>query len=804
MSDISTIGFDYKTYNELSKLVCERWGGTWPEIASYMTSAGMNPDSLEDLAYLSNSKITYAKNGSILSITTPSNVTHTATSAINSNSSTISRGVISGPISTGVNNSGKVTANVLRGAGTKVATAATKIAVPLTLASLGVTLGKTIDEALYNANPDYWNSIGLSTLNPQTWSNIAGGDGTPGGDFLNLIFGIDPSTGEAQPYLDADALAYMSYCMAQAGFFDSGSGWNPSTTSGMYYPAIPTPIPAISGTLFKYADSVSDPTHGQSISVESQIDDVYSLVVAFSDNKYRALAFSKSAFSGHTSVNVSWRTYSASSDTDKNNNVFYKQTGSVSTTYFNPTVPVYYVGEPIANFDVNKLYADIAYTVLYGTAQSSLPGVGDQSGATIPNFSGLEENQVLPYLQNLYPDMFSNSITYPVVQPDGTVNNHTYVPITLADSPTLNSLQPISGNQTQSQTSINSGTSPDVMVDLLTKLLQQTMTDPIGGYQNPPNDPTDTGDGSSPTPTPVTGSASSLWKVYHPTQSQIDSFGSWLWSSDFVDQILKIFNDPMQAIIGLHKVYVTPTDAGTATIKVGYLDSQVPSAYVENQYEYVNCGSVDLLEQFGNVFDYDPYTTVQLYLPFIGIVPLNVSEVMRSTISVEYGVDVFTGACLAMVEVSRDGYESILYQYAGNCSVQYPISSGSYMGIVSSIISIAGGVAATVATGGGAAPIVLGTAGAAMNAHTNVQHSGSFSGNSGAMGGKTPYLIINRPQTKMADNFESMQGYPTNVYTTVGECSGYIKCSSVHVINVSATDEELNMINDILYSGILI
>ena len=65
------------------------------------------------------------------------------------------------------------------------------------------------------------------------------------------------------------------------------------------------------------------------------------------------------------------------------------------------------------------------------------------------------------------------------------------------------------------------------------------------------------------------------------------------------------------------------------------------------------------------MFDYNPHTTVSLYLPFIGIVPLNVDDVMRATITVKYGVDVFTGACLAMVEVSRDNATVNMYQYSG-------------------------------------------------------------------------------------------------------------------------------------------
>ena len=91
-----------------------------------------------------------------------------------------------------------------------------------------------------------------------------------------------------------------------------------------------------------------------------------------------------------------------------------------------------------------------------------------------------------------------------------------------------------------------------------------------------------------------------------------------------------------------------------------------------------------------------------------------------------------------------------------------------------------------------------------MNAHTNVQHSGGFSGNAGAMGGKIPYLIITRPQTKVAYNAETMQGYSTNSYTTIGECSGYIRADSVHVINVNATDEEMTEINNLILSGIII
>ena len=254
----------------------------------------------------------------------------------------------------------------------------------------------------------------------------------------------------------------------------------------------------------------------------------------------------------------------------------------------------------------------------------------------------------------------------------------------------------------------------------------------------------------------------------------------------------------------MHKVYATPATGGAQTIKVGYLDSGVSSKVVSNQYTTIDCGSVSLSEYFGNVFDYEPYTKVNLYLPFIGIVPLSVGEVMRSTIHVVYHVDVLTGACLAEVKIKRDSAGGTLFQYSGNAAVQYPISSGSYMGIVSGIMSIAGGVAGTIATGGAAMPVLLGAGASIGRMHTDISHSGNFSGNAGAMGIKKPYLIIDRPQTALAKNFPNYIGYPSNSTVTLSSCKGYTKVHEIHLENVPATNNELSDIEMKLKGGVII
>ena len=262
----------------------------------------------------------------------------------------------------------------------------------------------------------------------------------------------------------------------------------------------------------------------------------------------------------------------------------------------------------------------------------------------------------------------------------------------------------------------------------------------------------------------------------------------------------------MQAIISLHKIYATPHTGGTQNIKVGYLDSGVASKWVDQQYITVDCGTVSLYEIRASILDYDPFTDVRLYLPFIGIVKLDTADVMRGRINVKYNVDVITGTVVAMVSVTRDGTAGgVVYQYTGNMAEVYPLSSGSYMGIITGVLGIAAGIAGTIATGGAAAPALLGGAAGLTAMHTRVEHSNGFSGNAGAMACKKPYLIISRQQTAMSNNLGHMTGWPSNEYVKLSQCSGLTIVKNIHLTGISgATDSELDEIENLLKEGVLI
>ena len=467
-------------------------------------------------------------------------------------------------------------------------------------------------------------------------------------------------------------------------------------------------------------------------------------------------------------------------------NSFYDYANDWSTLYSTDVRPAWEIDK------VNRVAA-AAYIALYGDEDEGLTIRGMYEQGDAKRFAIAQANADLTIddmkalLRTTYPKVWASSILQGIPQPDGTINKKTYIKVPIPTGTDITSRNPTTGTGTQNKTTVSVSDLPrDSQI-----ALPNTAVRPNGATDNPGRDDT----GSAPeAPLPV-GTASSMWAIYNPTQDIIDRFGAWMWSNNIFEQIKKLFSDPMQAIIGIHKVFGRPAIGGVKTIKVGYLDTEIASNYVSNQYTTVDCGTVRLNEYFKSVYDYAPYTSVNLYLPFVGIVQLDVADVMRSSINVTYGIDVLTGDCLAKVSVERDGAGGILYSYPGNCAVKYPVSSGSYLGI----IGLAAGAIGAAATGN----MGLLAAGAS-GGFTKVQHGGSFVGNSGATGPKTPYLIITRPQPAYAASFNAYEGYPINSTLQIGSCKGFIRVKECHLSNINATDDELDMIDQILKDGIIV
>lgn len=332
--------------------------------------------------------------------------------------------------------------------------------------------------------------------------------------------------------------------------------------------------------------------------------------------------------------------------------------------------------------------------------------------------------------------------------------------------------------------------------------------------------PTPTPKPPTPTPTPVPpipvippiGEDAGLLHVYNPTSEQINEFGRWLWttfSGDLLDTLAKLFNNPMDAVIGLHELYCTPSTGSSTTIKAGFLDSGVTSRLVSSRYTEINCGAITVPEYWGNYLDYAPYTKVYCYLPFIGIVELNTDDIIGHGVQILYKVDSYNGSCIAMIITAKTpDSEGTIYQFSGNCAVEVPITSGMKSALQSALIGAA--TCAVGAMGAGLAGVavtdaaIVGGAKRGLNSKNTVAHSGSFGSSYGAMGIKKPYIIVKRPVQKKVYGYNKEYGYPAHQMVTVGSCSGYLRAREFEVKSTTATEEEKKRIEILLKEGVYV
>ena len=371
---------------------------------------------------------------------------------------------------------------------------------------------------------------------------------------------------------------------------------------------------------------------------------------------------------------------------------------------------------------------------------------------------------------------------------------------------------------------------------MLPELIIDTAVDPSLKY-DPPKSPPITGVedvlpptvsmGDTPSPIfPIPGlsfpsivptSGSGLIHVYNPTPDEMIAFGHWLWVTYADASIQKLWNNPFDGVISAHELYATPSTDGRDNIRSGFLVCPTSAALVRQRYTQINCGSIVIPEWYNNYLDYAPYSKAHVYLPFIGIVELDVDDIVGHGINILYHVDAYNGSCIAQITVAKNDYTNTVYQFSGNCAVDLPLAGGSQAAIRAGLIgaaatgisSVVGGIASLL--GGNIAGAVGGVSYGigsaitqAVSQKSSVQHSGTFGASYGAMGIKKPYIIIRRPIQKQVLNYNAEYGFPAHKRVVIGQCEGFLRVREVHVQSPTATVEERKRIDELLREGIII
>ena len=392
-----------------------------------------------------------------------------------------------------------------------------------------------------------------------------------------------------------------------------------------------------------------------------------------------------------------------------------------------------------------------------------------------------------------------------------------------------------------------------------------------GGTSGPSDgtpDFTETSESISPGSTfPISFQSTGLCRVYVPSITDLNDLANYLWTDQtFLDTIKNIlinqFENFMEAVISLTMV-PCQVPAGTAQpVKVMFLPTGLSFPPATQQFVEVDCGYVDITERYASALDYNPYTKVSLYLPFIGTVPLDTDEVMGHRVKCVYTIDIVSGACVAKIMVDYpDSSNGVLYQFSGHCSISMPLTAAdfsSYYAAAMSGLKMAAGLAAAGAGAPGLGGTLLGeptphpssttvtlktternagtgrqvlawtqsnerthtpgqasfkelatrasvnTVGAVINSKFSVEHSGGFTGNTGFLGVQAPYVIITRPDMCNPNEYGAYNGRPSMMYLYLGSLSGFTQVQNIKLTGIPATNPELGEIAELLKTGVIL
>lgn len=339
----------------------------------------------------------------------------------------------------------------------------------------------------------------------------------------------------------------------------------------------------------------------------------------------------------------------------------------------------------------------------------------------------------------------------------------------------------------------------------------------------------ETGDRTFPSIIPESGPG--FIHVYNPTPAEFVAFGTWLWVTYADATIEKILNNPFDGVIGAHEFYATPNREGRDNIRSAFLTCPTTADLVPNRYSEIDCGTAIVPEFYGNYLDYSPYSQAYIYLPFIGINEVSIDDIVGHAVNIRYRVDSYSGSCIAMIFVAKNGYQNLCYQFAGNCAVDVPMAGGSQAAIKAGMMQAE---AYARAAQGNALGHLFGAIGSALmgslggtisgisgiiSDYTNaeagveaarvankssVQHSGQFGASHGAMGEKVPFIIIRNPIQVKVVNYNEDYGFPAHKRVIIGGCSGYLRVREVNVISAHATDDEKAAIESMLKNGVYV
>lgn len=312
-----------------------------------------------------------------------------------------------------------------------------------------------------------------------------------------------------------------------------------------------------------------------------------------------------------------------------------------------------------------------------------------------------------------------------------------------------------------------------------------------------------------------------LLDYYVMSASQMGTFNANLNDQNFLTQLQNSFTNATDSLVSCIWLPLSGIGSGSNPVHIGSYTLPAPTAVskvVDRVYSFASglttIGFSSISGGAGANMTYlerPPYCSGELFLPFVGWVPLDMDLLAYAkSIQVNGYVDIVTGDIVFKV-----AYGSVwVSTFNGNIATKVPVSSATYdaVGVAGGTLTAIGGIAAAIATAttGGSATALIGAAGtflggsfaAAKSTELHTMINGSNSSALGAQLGLDAYALIhqNIPTETNLTAIRSSQGLPMYEVHTISSLSGFVKCSNASA-DIPGDKQEKDIVNSYLNSG---
>lgn len=327
----------------------------------------------------------------------------------------------------------------------------------------------------------------------------------------------------------------------------------------------------------------------------------------------------------------------------------------------------------------------------------------------------------------------------------------------------------------------------------------------------------DTFDESEPTAPIVNSSKLSNLHHYWITENQMQSFYEQVWNTDLTDFVkgafTGIYSNLISNVVSLKYMPTSSVNLGgtgdSSPLILGFktYDELTVQTVGTSVAPIVDIGKYKFTKEYNSFADYAPYTDIRLYLPFVGVVPLDTNLFMGAggdtppTLHIRAQYDLQSGLITYFIMRNK----TMISSASGRMAVEVPISLQSGLDTFTTIsrnftakaTSFVGnamtgnpiGMVADIAQGSATAP--------PQTVFSSIGGDGAFYAHPKCM------IMVRHPQYNRPKNYSHVVGFPAYVTKKVNDLNGFnIVRNPVIPLADGMTSVERDMIVSAMQNGL--